>query len=209
MNGATLAVMDTDAETSPDAEPGPNGWEYTVDEYMRIQDEDPMHKYEYLGGLIRLMAGGTPEHARLNMSFHAQLVPQLQGKKCAVFSSDGRVRVPSTGLITYPDLMIVCGRSVMDSEDRYAHVNPTLIVEVTSKSSERYDRGRKRTQYQSVHALREYVIVSHRAHAVDVFTRAEDGTWAAPVRGLKGEHVTLASIGCTVDVDALYRDPRD
>ena len=199
--------MDTD--TTTDAELGPNGWEYTVDEYLRIQDEDPLHKYEYLGGLIRLMAGGTDEHARLNMSFYAQLVPQLKGKKCVAYSSDGRVRVPSTGLITYPDLMIVCGRSVMDVEDRYAHVNPTLIVEVTSKSSERYDRGRKRAMYETVESLREYVLVSHRAHAVDVYSRGEDGAWKAPVRGGKGERLTLASIGCEIDVDELYRDPRD
>lgn len=196
-------------EPDPNVDSSAAGWEYTVEEYLRIQDEDPLHKYEYLDGLIRLMAGGTPEHARLNMSFYAQLVPQLKGKPCVAYSSDGRVRIPSTGLITYPDLMIVCGRSALDSEDRYAHVNPTLIVEVTSKSSERYDRGRKRSMYQTVEALREYVLVSHRAHAVDVYTRGEDGAWKAPVRGLKGERVTLHSIGCEIDVDELYRDPRD
>jgi len=205
MKRATLPAMEID----PSGDDEPAGWEYTVAEYMKIQEEDPLHKYEYFGGQIRLMAGGTPEHARLNMSFYAQLVPQLAGKRCVVFSSDGRVRIPTNGLITYPDLMIVCGQSQLDTEDAYAHTNPTLILEVTSKSSERYDRGKKRRFYQSIESLREYVLVSHRVHAVDVYTRSTDGIWAAPVRGLKGERIKLHSIDCEVDVDAIYRDPRD
>ena len=206
MKGARLPLMETDADAEVEE---PTGWEYTVAEYLKIQEEDPLHKYEYMGGQIRLMAGGTPEHARLNMSFHAQLVPQLAGKRCVVFSSDGRVRIPTNGLITYPDLMIVCGQSLFDSEDRDAHTNPTLILEITSKSSERYDRGKKRAFYQSVEALREYVLVSHRVHAIDVYTRADDGTWGAPVRALRGERIKLHSIGCEIEVDAVYRDPRD
>lgn len=183
-----------------------DGWDFTVRDYVQIEEESELVKHEFDDGQIRAMSGGTVEHARLAAAFIMQLAPQLRGRPCAVYTSNSRVRTGN--LITYPDISVGCGRAESDVEDRLAQTNPSVLVEVTSKSSERYDRGKKRLRYQQLPSLREYVIVSHREHAIDVYTRADGGSWPEPVRYGLGQRVRLASIDCEIDVDELYRDPR-
>lgn len=194
-----------DEELEPDS--GVPGWEYSVADYVRIEAESERVKHEFDNGQIRAMSGGTQEHARLAMAFGFQAMRQLHGRPCAVYSSDSRVRI--SGLITYPDISIGCGDIAMDTDDRYAQLNPCVLVEITSKSSERYDRGRKRLRFQQIPSLRDYVIVSHREHAIDVFSRATDGTWPAELtRYMAGAQALIPSLGITFDVDELYADPR-
>jgi Uma2 family endonuclease len=206
MTSATLRCMEIDVET--DRVGGPDGWEFTVADYVRIEEHSELVKHEFDNGQVRAMSGGTLKHARLAMSFVMQLAPQLKGKPCMVASSDARIRIKSAGLITYPDLSIMCAKELMDDEDRLAQTNPLVIIEVTSTSSERYDRGKKRIAYQQLESLREYVIVSQREAAIDVYTRAADGTWPEPVRSGPGDRAQLHSICCEIDVDELYIDPR-
>jgi Uma2 family endonuclease len=200
--------MEIDVETDGEAGSGQDGWEYSVADYVRIEEDSELVKHELDNGQIRAMSGGTFLHARLPMALVMQLGPQLQGKPCAIVSGDSRIRIKSAGLITYPDLSIMCTNEVMDDEDPLAQTNPLVVVEVTSKSSERYDRGKKRLAYQQLESLREYVIVSQREPAIDVYTREADGTWPEPVRSGPGERARLHSIGCEIDVDQLYTDPR-
>src|SRR5690242_19737220 len=108
------------------------------------------------------MAGGTPEHAALAMAVGAQLNNQLKGSKCRVFSSDLRIRVQSSVLATYPDVTVVCGPTERDPENAVTVTNPKLVVEVTSSSTEDYDRGAKLQQFQTIPSLVAIVIVSHR-----------------------------------------------
>jgi len=180
---------------------------YTIEEYVKLEEFSNL-KHEFYDGQIWAMGGGTPEHARLAVAVAFQIQTQVAGRPCAVYSSDARVRVVDTGLDTYPDLMVGCGEIQIDDEDRLAQINPTVLVEVTSDSSEKYDRGAKFNHYKLIAALREYVIVSHRERLIEVHRRADDGTWALAERGGAGERVTLTSIGCVLEVDAIYRDPR-
>jgi Uma2 family endonuclease len=113
------------------------------------------------------------------------------------------LRVRATGLATYPDVTVVCGRSERDPEDELAVTNPTAIVEVLSSSTEGYDRGDKFEHYKAIPSLRQYVLVAHDRRRVDVWTRSADDGWTLVVSE-DGETATLASIGCTVDVRALY-----
>jgi Uma2 family endonuclease len=200
--------MEIDVEADREVEAGQDGWEYSVADYVRIEEDSELVKHEFDNGQIRAMSGGTFLHARLPMALVMQLGPQLQGRPCAIVSGDSRIRIKSAGLITYPDLSIMCTNEVMDDEDPLAQTNPLVVVEVTSKSSERYDRGKKRLAYQQLESLREYVIVSQREPAIDVYTRAADGSWPEPVRSGPGERARLQAIGCDIDVDALYTDPR-
>lgn len=202
MKRATVRVMDPDFEMDSEGE---RGWEYSVEDYIRIEEESENVKHEFDNGQIRAMAGGTLEHARLAMALAIQLGAQLRGKRCAIFSPDGRVRI--RGLITYPDLTITCDKSKIDDVDQCAQVNPTVLVEVTSRWSEHYDRGRKRQRYQRIPTLQAYVIVSHRERAIDVYSRDENGRWGDPIRYTEGEHATVPSIECSIDVDELYVDP--
>ena len=208
MKSATLPVMepDGDANTSTDAETAPTGWEYTVLDYVRIEAESQHIKHEFDDGQIRAMSGGTQEHARLGAALMLQLGAQLRGKPCAVYTADSRVRI--AGLITYPDISIGCNAIAMDSEDRFAQLNPCVLVEITSKSSERYDRGKKRLRYQQIPTLREYVIVSQVEHAIDVYTRSEDGAWSDAITYRAGSRALIPSLGLEIDIDDLYMDPR-
>jgi Uma2 family endonuclease len=180
-------------------------WTYTVADYVLLEEHTDL-KHEFYRGDVRAMGGGTNEHARLGARLIAQLGRQLEGGPCEIYSSDLRIRV-GADLITYPDASVVCGEIVMDTEDPNAQLNPTVICEVTSPSSESYDRGGKLTRYQQIPSLREYVVVSHRERAVDVFRRMEDGSWGECERFGPGEHARLHSIACAIDVDALYRRP--
>ncbi len=153
------------------------------------------------------MAGGTPEHAALAMAVGRQLGNQLEGTQCRIFSSDLRVRVAETGLVTYPDVTVVCGPSERDVESRTTVLNPTAIVEVTSDSSEHYDRGVKLTHYMKIPSLRAVVLVSHRESKIDVYDRSA-GEWTHHF-AMAGGQLRLPALRATLDVDALYAAARE
>jgi Uma2 family endonuclease len=206
MSSATLALMETDDDTDVLHDTELDGWNYTVQEYYRIEQQSDGIKHEFEDGQIRAMSGGTLEHARLAMALGSQIAAQLRGKPCAVYSSDSRVRV--AGLITYPDLSIGCGKTYMDLEDRYAQLNPCVLIEVTSRSSERYDRGKKRLRYFEIPSLRDYAIVSHRERAIDVYSRELGGAWSEPRRFGAGQIAHIPSADIKIDIDELYTNPR-
>lgn len=163
-------------------------------------------KHEYVNGAVYAMAGGTPEHGALAAAWIRHLGNALQGRPCRVFTSDVRVTVSETGLSTYPDLMVVCGRLDTHPDDRLAIVNPVVIVKVLSDSTEAWDRGEKAAHYRKLPTLQEYVLVSqHRPH-IEVHRRTARGTWEI-VEARAAETIELPSIGVSIDVDAIYEDP--
>ena len=174
---------------------------YTYGEYLAFEASSNV-KHEFLDGQIYAMAGGSPEHAALAATTIGLLFPQLRGSRCRAHDADSRVRTPS-GLATYPDVTVVCGPGDLDSEDRLAVTNPTLIIEVLSRSTEEYDRGDKFEQYKSLGSLRQYVLVSHRERVVETWTRDRDDEWRTSI-AREGEIADLASIGARIDVHDLY-----
>jgi Uma2 family endonuclease len=175
---------------------------YTWADYLALEASSNV-KHEYLDGQIYAMAGGTPEHAALAAAVIGLLFPQLRNGPCRAHASDLRIKVPATGLATYPDVAVVCGPSERDPSDENAVTNPTLIVEVLSRSTEEYDRGDKFEHYKRLASLREYVLVSHRDHRVEVWTRAGGDGWKCSAAG-DGEAAHVASIGAKLDVRELY-----
>lgn len=174
---------------------------YQYSDYLRLEEESST-RHEFLDGEIVAMAGGTPEHAALAMAVGRQLGNQLAGTPRRVFSSDLRVRVLATGLATYPDVSVVCGRSERDPDSPTTVTNPKVLVEVTSDSSEHYDRGPKLEHYQQIASLEAVVVVSHRERRVDVWSRAE-GHWTSASSG-EGGTAPVAALAASIDVDALY-----
>jgi Uma2 family endonuclease len=140
---------------------------FTFREYLSV-DERSEVKHEYLDGLILAMAGGTPEHARRAMAVGTELVRQLAGRRCAVYSEALRVRVRETGFAGYPDVTVIGEELERDPEDANTIVNPTLVVEVLSPSTEEYDRGEKLAQYQRIASLRHIVLVAHDAPRIEI-----------------------------------------
>jgi Uma2 family endonuclease len=175
---------------------------YTYAEYLGLEEESSV-RHEYLEGEIYAMAGGSPDHAALAPALISIVRSQLP-PGCRMFTSDLRVRIPATGLSTYPDAAVVCGRTERASDDALAVVNPLLVVEVTSSSTEDYDRNEKLRHYKSLPSLREVLIVSHRAPHLTLHRREESG-WSV-LAAERGESVTLVSVGVTVAVDEVYRD---
>jgi Uma2 family endonuclease len=181
-----------------------NNLKLTYAEYAE-REAASQGKHQFLDGEIFAMAGGTPEHAALAMSVGATLVAQLAGKPCRVYSSDLRIRIPRTGLGTYPDVSVVCGPIARDPEDKNSLTNPVVLVEVLSDGTEAYDRGEKFEHYRSLASLKEYVIISHKKPLIERYSRNEDGGWIM-TDARSGQRIDLVSIGCSLDVAAIYGD---
>lgn len=164
-------------------------------------------KHDYVAGMVYAMAGGTPEHARLKAALSLALGAALRGKPCAVYSSDLRVRIEATDRSTYPDVTVVCGALKTSAVDNDAVINPTLLVEVTSESTEANDRGEKFGHYREIPSLQEYVIVSGRTPRVEVWRRNDRGRWELTDEAGPEGAVHLASIDVRVDAAEIYRDP--
>ncbi len=174
---------------------------YTYAEYLALEEESSV-RHEYLDGEIYAMAGGSPDHAALATA----LIGLLQGQLppgCRAFTSDLRVHIAATGLTTYPDAAVVCGRTQRSPEDPLAVTNPVLLVEVTSPSTEDYDRGEKLRHYQALPSVREVLLLSHRAPELTLHRR-DDAGWAV-IRATRGETVELRSVAARVAVDDVYQ----
>jgi Uma2 family endonuclease len=163
-------------------------------------------RHEFLDGEVYLMAGGSPEHGALAAAWIGELRTALAGRPCRVFTSDVRVRIPATGLTTYPDVSVVCERLERDPDDPDAIVNPVLLVEVLSPSSEAYDRGAKAAHYRRIASLGEYVLASQSEPLVEVYRRNAAGRFELYEARID-DHVDLASVGVTLSVRALYANP--
>ena len=133
----------------------------------------------------------------------AALPAQLRDRPCRVHSSDLRVRALATGLTTYPDVTVVCGRYETEPQDENTIVNPRLVVEITSDSTEDYDRSDKLESYQRIPSLEAIVLVSHREHLLEVFDRPRDTTWRRS-EARQSELLVIAALGATLAVDEIY-----
>lgn len=180
---------------------------FSFDEYLLLEEIAEV-KHEFLDGGVWAMAGGSPEHAAIIGSVTTLLNVQLRGQRCRVHSTELRVRVKATGLGTYPDVTVICGRLERDPDDRTGHtaINPRVVVEVRSPSTEEYDRGEKLSHYQMIPSLEEVVLVAHDRPEIEVVRREADGTWSRHIAGI-GDTARVTSIGCDLSVAEVYRDP--
>jgi Uma2 family endonuclease len=174
---------------------------YTYAEYLTLEEESSV-RHEYLDGEIYAMAGGTPDHAALAAAVIGLLRNGIP-VSCRVFTSDLRIRTES-GLSTYPDGAVVCGKTLRAPDDPIAVTNPVALVEVTSPSTEDYDWGEKLRHLKSLSSLREVLIVSHREPRITIHRRTESGPWAM-TEAHAGDSVTLESVATSLSVDDVYR----
>jgi Uma2 family endonuclease len=175
----------------------------TPQKYLDLE-ELAEYKSEYYQGEIFAMSGGSPSHALIATNFARVLGNALQGSGCRVYNSDLRVHVPAVTFYAYPDISVVCGKLELTGDRQDNLVNPVLLVEVLSSSTESYDRGQKFSLYRSIPSLREYVLVAQDRISVEVFRRNDVGIWELhlPEEG----SVSLASVGCTIRLDDVYVD---
>ena len=176
---------------------------YTYAEYVALEAESPT-KHEFLDSEIYAMAGGSEEHSALAAEVLRLLGNAIGARPCRVHTSDLRIYVEEAGLATFPDGSVICGPLVQHAASPNATaLNPLVLVEVTSDSSEEYDTGLKRDLYFTIGSLREYVIVSHRERRITVYCR--DGVGWAVQMAISGGTVQIDSIGAALPVDEVYR----
>lgn len=177
----------------------------TESEYLEIERAAEF-KSEFFDGEVFAMSGGSPRHSLIAVNFVSELRRVLRGKPCRPYNSDLRIKVEASGLITYPDLSVVCGPLEFLDEHGDTVVNPTLIIEVLSPSTEGYDRGKKFDNYRLIPSLREYVLVSQERPFIARYFKKDDGEWV--LRDASGVEAVLHldSLDETVSLAEIYLD---
>jgi Uma2 family endonuclease len=175
---------------------------WTVDEYLAY-DASQARRYGYRYGEIVAMAGASDEHNTITGNTFASLHSQLRQRPCRVYANDMRVRVSDDEYV-YPDIAVVCGKPDIRDLKGDTLFNPTLIVEVLSKSTRKYDLEGKFESYRTIDSLQEYVLIHQDKVRVHRYTRQSDNTWLITDFGKRDDRIELVSIGCALLLDDVY-----
>ncbi|RRR71281.1 MAG: Uma2 family endonuclease [Candidatus Viridilinea halotolerans] len=179
----------------------------SVEAYLAAE-RSGRERHEYYAGAIYAMAGGSARHNRLAGSTYAALYAQLRQRDCNVYPSDMRVKSATTGLYTYPDITVVCGAEAFEDASEDTLLNPSIIIEILSPSTETYDRGKKFQHYRTIVSLREYLLIAQDAYQIEQFVRQSGDTWLfAEVRG-RDAQLVLPSLQCTLSLAEIYEKVR-
>lgn len=176
---------------------------YTPDEYLALERQAE-YKSEYFNGEIFAMTGASRRHNLVAGNVFAALHLQLRKRPCEIYPSDMRVKVSPTGLYTYPDVVVVCGEPLFDDEQRDTLLNPTVLVEVLSKSTASYDRGEKFEHYRKLKSLAEYLVIAQNKHHVEHYVRQPDNQWLLSETDDIQKTAHLSSIGCDLVLADIY-----
>jgi len=161
---------------------------------------------ELVDGMVVAMSGNTYSHLRIVRNLVVELDGRLRGKPCEILCSDLKVKVELTGDYFYPDLIAVCGPPAFDGPNQLALLNPSLIIEVLSPSTEGYDRGQKFLHYQQIPSLQEYLLVAQDEPRVELYARGPNSGWTYKMVAGPDATLLLASIDCSVVLADVYRD---
>ena len=185
--------------------PGRPRHRYTYAQYVALERDSPT-KHEFFDGEIYAMAGGSEDHSALAVNVLAALLGAVGDRPCRVHTSDLRLYVEAVGLATFPDGSVICGPLQQHAPSPVATaLNPLVLLEVTSDSSEEYDTGAKLEAYQTILTLREVILVSHRERRITIHRRDATGTWTMRV-AIAGGRIAVESLGAELIVDAIYRN---
>jgi Uma2 family endonuclease len=175
----------------------------TPEQYLEIERKAEF-KSEYYQGEMFAMSGARFAHIQIVTNTSGELRQQLRGRPCQPLSSDMRVRVTPVGLYTYPDVVVVCGEPQFLDDTFDTLLNPTVIIEVLSESTEVYDRTRKLDLYRSLESLAEYVMISSLRVWVERHTRLPDGAWNYDQKTSLEDTIDLKSVDCHLRLADLY-----
>ena len=181
----------------------------TPEEYLAFE-RAAFERHEWLDGMIYAMAGESPQHSLISSNVNAILNLQLRGKPCATYSPNMKVysRLPTDvglkGLFSYPDCMVVCGQPLFHDEHRDVLINPRVVIEVLSPTTERYDRGKKFIRYQQNQSLTDYVLVAQAYPSVEHYARQANGSWVYVAATELSENLEMSSIECRLPLGEIY-----
>ena len=175
----------------------------TPEDYLAIERSADC-KSEYLNGELFAMGGASPEHNLIVTNTAAELRQQLKQRPCRVYANDLRVKVSPTGLYTYPDIVVACGEAKFDDKQKDTLLNPSVIIEVLSDSTEGYDRGKKFGHYRQLESLSEYVLIAQDEHHVESYLRQPDDRWLLTETSEPQGSIGLNSIDCELALAEIY-----
>jgi Uma2 family endonuclease len=175
----------------------------TRDQYLAIERKAEQ-KSEYIDGEMVAMTGASRIHNLIAFNLTREISQQLRGRPCEGYGSDMRVRVSSTRLYTYPDVVVVCGEPQFEDEYVDTLLNPTVIIEVLSQSTELYDRGRKFGLYRSIESLAEYLLVAQEERRIEQYVKQVDGRWLLSDYRSPEDEIELPSVQCKLAMREIY-----
>ncbi|MEI6778051.1 MAG: Uma2 family endonuclease [Chloroflexales bacterium] len=176
----------------------------TETEYLE-RERVSIIKHEYYAGEVFAMSGASESHNLIASNVNASLYTQLRGRGCRIYPSDMRVKVMKTGLFTYPDITIVCAKpEFTDVTKRDTLINPTVIIEILSPSTERYDRGVKFQNYRTIETLKEYILIAQDKHHIEQYARHETHKWILTEAVGLDSSIVLDSIQCILSLADTY-----
>jgi Uma2 family endonuclease len=175
----------------------------TPEEYLALE-RTAAYKSEYYAGELFAMAGASERHVSIVANLMYLLVGQLKGRPCKAYANDMRLKVSPTGLYTYPGIMVVCGVPVFADEQRDTLLNPTVLIEVLSESTEAYDRGKKFEHYRTLASVSDYLLIAQDQHKIEHFMRQTDNRWLFVAYANLDDEVEIASIACALPLRDVY-----
>ena len=175
----------------------------SIEEYLEIENA-AFEKHEYYQGEVFAMSGAKVPHNEIASNLSGILYNKLRGKKCKPFGSDLRVHIPSNTLFTYPDISIVCGEIITLNNDRLNVLNPSVIIEVLSKTTKNYDRGQKFKLYRDIKTLKEYILVDSESLHVEVFRLNENNHWELEEYNDAIEYLVIKSFNDKILIAEIY-----
>jgi Uma2 family endonuclease len=174
----------------------------TLEQYLEIERAAEVRS-EFIDGQMVAMAGGTLQHATLQINIVGELRDRLQGTGCRPLGSDFRIHV-SRQYSTYPDVAVVCGKVILSPGQNDSYTNPAVVVEILSPSSEKYDRGEKFRRYRTLESLKDYILVDQRRVLVEHFTRQLDKTWALRDYQNLDDELRIETISVQIPLQKIY-----
>ena len=178
----------------------------TEAEYLALERAAVGVKSEFYDGEMFAMAGGTRRHSLIGTNLTIEFGNKLRGHRCRPYNAELRVKIEATGLFTYPDLSVVCGKPVLLDQGMDTLINPTLLAEVLSESTESYDRGKKFQHNQQISSLKEYLLISQDEPRIEQFVRQGDDQWLLrETLGMQSK-LTLPSLDITISLAEIFAD---
>jgi Uma2 family endonuclease len=177
---------------------------YTPEEYLALE-RAATYKSEYCAGEIFAMSGTSRQHNRIGLNIANDLSRALEPRDCDVYAYDLRVRTPDSLLYTYPDIIVTCGEAQFEDSRVDTLLNPILIIEVLSPSTETYDRTKKFTDYRKIESLVEYILVAQNEYRVTRFFKQSNGKWIFEELTNVNDTLKLSSIDCELEMKRIYR----
>jgi len=163
-----------------------------------------MGKHEYIDGEIVAMVGASFRHNLIQTRMLAALYARLRGGPCEALPSDLRVAIPALGIYTYPDITVICGEPRLEDNEHDTLLNPSLIAEILSPSTEGYDRGLKFQRYRLIPTLQEYVLIAQERSTIEHYQRASDERWILSTYATLDSALPLRSCDCTLALSDIY-----